>query len=342
MASNQSSSLSVLIEQMQIKLKVRPDLRGALREEVEEWVAEAEELQAKLRTTLRVEAIVDPEVERLLDVDDLVREVKGAKEWLGSLGFIVSPEFLDVEMNAVPGPTMLLGPLKEPEVVGGAAKEPGAEGDSMREPETLSKIPLPIAGSPGQLATVQPRSSGSSRRLAIVARARRMRRLLSRTKFHNQWRSMVIPSMRTYSGGTFIAGVGDAFTMVMPAAARRERCVGDAFAIARVVSRQRYVAKDKKDGREPEVKERGSKGKSKGKAKDKGSTTGPSSISWKGVLGKLVVYLRRHLNVYAGRRGEGGGAGGEVGGADEECVPEVERFKRRGFGSFVLKPSMVP
>ncbi|KAF8496297.1 hypothetical protein JB92DRAFT_2991044, partial [Gautieria morchelliformis] len=41
-----------------------------------------------------------------------------------------------------------------------------------------------------------------------------------------------------------------------------------------------YVAKDEKDGREPEVKERGSKGKSKGKAKDKGS----SSISSKGVL----------------------------------------------------------
>ncbi|KAF8490570.1 hypothetical protein JB92DRAFT_3008604 [Gautieria morchelliformis] len=48
-----------------------------------------------------------------------------------------------------------------------------------------------------------------------------------------------------------------------------------------------YVAKDEKDSREPEVKERGSKGKSKGKAKDKGS----SSISSKGVLGTRTSTL---------------------------------------------------
>ncbi|KAF8529952.1 hypothetical protein JB92DRAFT_3106348 [Gautieria morchelliformis] len=107
---------------------------------------------------------------------------------------------------------------------------------------------------------------------------------------------------------------------------------------------EEYVAKDEKDSREPEVKERGLKGKSKGKAKDKGLTTGSSSISSKGVLGKFVMpFLRASLadsqippkapNVYAGRRGEDGGAGGEVGGSDEECVQKVERFKWRGVGT---------
>ncbi|KAF8479817.1 hypothetical protein JB92DRAFT_3102196 [Gautieria morchelliformis] len=65
--------------------------------------------------------------------------------------------------------------------------------------------------------------------------------------------------------------------MVTPAVVRRGRCVGDAFVIARAVSRQR-------DGREPEVKERGLKGKSKGKARKKGRRQIP----------------RRHPNVYAG------------------------------------------
>ncbi|KAF8532063.1 hypothetical protein JB92DRAFT_2846598, partial [Gautieria morchelliformis] len=52
-----------------------------------------------------------------------------------------------------------------------------------------------------------------------------------------------------------------------------------------------YVAKGEKDGREPEVKERGSKGKSKGKAKDRGLATGSSSISSKGVLGTQTSTL---------------------------------------------------
>ncbi|KAF8510613.1 hypothetical protein JB92DRAFT_2831505 [Gautieria morchelliformis] len=126
MAPNESSSLSVLIERTWVKLKVHPDLRGALREEVE---------QAELRTTLRVEAIADPDFERPSEVDDLAREVKEAKEWFGSVGFLVSPEFLDAGMNAVPEPIASRGPSKEPEVLGVATKEPRIEGDSMRESE---------------------------------------------------------------------------------------------------------------------------------------------------------------------------------------------------------------
>ncbi|KAF8519283.1 hypothetical protein JB92DRAFT_2828491 [Gautieria morchelliformis] len=133
-----------------IKLKVRPDLRGVLREEVEQWVAEAEGLQ---------------------DVDDLAREVKETKEWLGSVDFVVSPEFLDVEMNAVPGPTASRGPSKEPEVVGLVAKEPEEGKDSVREPETSlirsfvedsAPVVEPIAvppESPQPLATVPPVST---------------------------------------------------------------------------------------------------------------------------------------------------------------------------------------
>ncbi|KAF8512483.1 hypothetical protein JB92DRAFT_3117092 [Gautieria morchelliformis] len=156
MAPNESSSLSVLIERTRVKLKVRPDLRGALRENVEQWAVEAEELQAELRTTLRVEAIADPDFERPLEVDHLVREVKEAKEWLGSVGFLVSPEFLDAGMNAVSVPVASRGPSKEPEVVRGATKEPGVEGDSMQESENPAHAAEPIAGSPGQSATVQP------------------------------------------------------------------------------------------------------------------------------------------------------------------------------------------
>ncbi|KAF8516803.1 hypothetical protein JB92DRAFT_3114000 [Gautieria morchelliformis] len=156
MAPNESSSLSVLIERTWVKLKVRPDLRGALREEVEQWAVEAEELQAELRTTLRVEAIADPDFEHPLEVDDLVREVKEAKEWFRSVGFLVSPEFLDAGMNTVPEPIASRGPSKEPEVVGGATKEPRVEGDSMRESENPARTAEPIAGSPGQSATVQP------------------------------------------------------------------------------------------------------------------------------------------------------------------------------------------
>ncbi|KAF8478844.1 hypothetical protein JB92DRAFT_3133791 [Gautieria morchelliformis] len=89
------SSLSSLIERMQMSVKVRPDLWTNLCEEVEQWVVEAKGIQGELRTALQ--------------------EVKEAKEWLGSLVFTVNPVFLGVEMNPVHGPTVLQCPLKEPE-----------------------------------------------------------------------------------------------------------------------------------------------------------------------------------------------------------------------------------
>ncbi|KAF8518058.1 hypothetical protein JB92DRAFT_2904018 [Gautieria morchelliformis] len=68
------------------------------------------------------------------------------------------------------------------------------------------------------------------------------------------------------------------------------RCIRDCqgcVAAEVLVPPLEYVAKDEKDSREPEVRERGSKGKSKGKVKDKGS----SSISSKGVLGTRTSTL---------------------------------------------------
>ncbi|KAF8457375.1 hypothetical protein JB92DRAFT_3079216 [Gautieria morchelliformis] len=63
------------------------------------------------------------------------------------------------------------------------------------------------------------------------------------------------------------------------------RCIRDRQGC---VAAEEYVAKD---DREPDVKERGSKGKGKGKAKDKGLATGSSSISSKGVLGTRTSTL---------------------------------------------------
>ncbi|KAF8511586.1 hypothetical protein JB92DRAFT_3117889 [Gautieria morchelliformis] len=140
-------------------VKVRLDFQGELREEVGQWVVEAEGIQAKLRSAMRVEAIIDPAFKRTSDVDDLVKEVKEAKEWLGSLDFIVNLEFFDVGMKPVPDPTPSRCPSKEPEVVGQVAKEPEVGGNTVRESENSTPVVEPIAVSPKSpqpSASVQP------------------------------------------------------------------------------------------------------------------------------------------------------------------------------------------
>ncbi|KAF8507750.1 hypothetical protein JB92DRAFT_3145252 [Gautieria morchelliformis] len=72
---------------------------------------------------------------------------------------------------------------------------------------------------------------------------------------------------------------------VLKRPAKCGRCIRDRQGC---VAAEEYVAKD---DREPEVKERGSKGKSKGKVKDKGLATGSSLISSKGVLGTRTSTL---------------------------------------------------
>ncbi|KAF8516488.1 hypothetical protein JB92DRAFT_2829296 [Gautieria morchelliformis] len=288
MAPNESSSLSVLIERTRVKLKVRPDLRGALREEVEQWVVEAEELQAELRATLRVEAIADPNFERPSEVDDLAREVKEAKEWFGS----------------------------EPEVLGVATKEPRIEGDSVREPEdegegtrTPKKARKERTRSPSpEVVVVEPTPAQrrKGRANALVAESDKVPQSVAK---HGYPEHAYLLGWLIYNGHEVLK---------RPAKCGRclrygHTCSGEAGKMF-LVPPLEYVAKDEKDSREPVVKERGLKGKSKGKAKEKGSTAG---CPW-------------HLNVCAGRRGEGGGSGGEVGGVDEECVSKAQRFERRG------------
>ncbi|KAF8511974.1 hypothetical protein JB92DRAFT_3143908 [Gautieria morchelliformis] len=107
------SSFSSLLERMQAMIKVRPKFQANLQEEVEQWVVDAEGIQAELQAALRVEAVIDPKFERPLDVDNLVKEVKEAKEWLRSLTFTVDPAFLDIKLNLVSCPTGLRRPLKD-------------------------------------------------------------------------------------------------------------------------------------------------------------------------------------------------------------------------------------
>ncbi|KAF8482278.1 hypothetical protein JB92DRAFT_3132516 [Gautieria morchelliformis] len=295
MASNESSSLSVLIERTRVKLKVRPDLWGALREEVEQWVAEAEELQAELRTTLCVKAIADPDFKRPSDVDDLVREVKEAKEWLGSVGFLVIPEFLDAGMNVVSEPIASWGPSKEPEVVGDAAKEPGVEGDSMRESEnegentrTPKKAWKERARSPSpEIIAVEltPAHRCKGQANALVTESDKVPQSGAK---HGYPEHAYLLGWLIYNGHEVLQRpercgrcLRYGHTCSGEAGKMCGRCIRDCQGC---VVAEEYMAKDEKDGREPEVKERGSKGKSKGKAKDKGLMTGPSSISSKGVL----------------------------------------------------------
>ncbi|KAF8496303.1 hypothetical protein JB92DRAFT_3226816 [Gautieria morchelliformis] len=229
MAPNEPSSLSVLIERTRVKLK------------------------AELCTTLRVEAIVDPDFERASEVDDLVREVKEAKEWLGSVGFLVSPEFLDAGMNVVSEPIALRGPLKEPEVVGGATNEPEPRGTvcgSLKAWKECPRSPSP------EMVAVEPTPAQcrKGRANALVSESDKVPQSVAK---HGYPEHAYLLGWLIYNGHEVLK---------RPAKlARQGRCVGDAFVIARAVSRQR-----------PEVKERGSKGMSKGKAKDKGSTTDTS------------------------------------------------------------------
>ncbi|KAF8505303.1 hypothetical protein JB92DRAFT_2833045 [Gautieria morchelliformis] len=315
MADNKSLSLAVLIERTRVKLKVHPEFRRDLREDMEEWVVVAEELQAELRTTLCVEVTVDPDFERPSDVDDLIREVKEAKD----------PKFLDAEMNAVQGPTVSRGPSKEPEVIGDAAKEA----------ETLSKVWFLLLSqslhhpsrSDSQLQAClwarsidrcfcHPRTKATrlQHRRSLAKNARSPRPevvVVEPTPAHRRKgraNALVVESDKVPQsvvkhgypeeayllGWLIYKGLG---VLKRPAKCGRclrygHTCSGDAGKMCGrcirdrqgCVAAEEYVAKDERDGREPAVKERGSKGKSKGKGKDKGLATGSSSISSKGVL----------------------------------------------------------
>ncbi|KAF8488621.1 hypothetical protein JB92DRAFT_2836262 [Gautieria morchelliformis] len=367
MADNKSLSLAVLIERTRVKLKVCPEFRRDLREDMEEWVVVAEELQAELRTTLHVEAIVDPDFECPSDVDDLMREVKEAKEWLGGTGFLLSPEFLDAEMNTVQGPTASRGPSKEPEVIGDAAKEVESSAP-VAEPIAASSKSLrlsatgPSVGTKRQPMFLSSEDEGDEAPTPKKPRKERTRRPMPEvvtvepTPAHcrkGRVNALVVESDKVLQsvvkhgypeeayllGWLIYKGLG---VLKRPVKCGRclcygHTCSGDAGKMCGrcihdrqgCVAAEEYVAKDEKDGREPAVKDRGSKGKSKGKGKDKGLAMGLLSPLPE-YLQLILRYPRRHPNVYAGRRGEGGGSGGEVGGVDGKCVLKAQRFERRG------------
>ncbi|KAF8494507.1 hypothetical protein JB92DRAFT_2996391 [Gautieria morchelliformis] len=208
---------------------------------------------------LCVEAIVDPDFERPSDVNDLVKEVKEAKEWLGGAGFLLSPEFLDARMNAVQGMTASRGPSKEAEIV---AVEP------------------------------TPAHRRKGRATALVAEADKVPQSVAK---HGYPEHAYLLGWLIYQGHNVLKRPAKCarclrygHTCSGEAGKMCGRCIRDRQGC---VVAEEYVAKDEKDSREPEVKERGSKGKSKGKAKDKGSTTGSSSISSKGVLGTRTSTL---------------------------------------------------
>ncbi|KAF8532285.1 hypothetical protein JB92DRAFT_3138455 [Gautieria morchelliformis] len=307
---NESSSLSVLIERTRVKLKVRPDLRGALREEVEQWAAEAEELQAELHTTLRVEVIVDHDFERPSEVDDLVREVKEAKEWLGSN---------DSVARSVEG------------TQGSGGCYEGARSRGGHSLEDHARAAEPIAGSPGQSATVQPvrmkrrpmflssEDEGENTRTPKKARKERTRsplpeiiaverllpivaRVPQSVAKHGYPEHAYLLGWLIYNGHKVLkrpAKCGQCLryghTCSGEVGKMCGRCIRDRQGC---VAAEEYVVKDEKDGRELEVKERGSKGKSKGKAKEK--------VDDRSVL-DFVEGRPWHPNVYTGQRGENGG-----------------------------------
>ncbi|KAF8518876.1 hypothetical protein JB92DRAFT_2900949 [Gautieria morchelliformis] len=228
-------------------------------------------------------------------------------------------------MNAVQGKTALRGPSKEAEVVGDATKglenpapvvepiaappeslRPSTVGPSMgmkRQPMFLSsedegdgapplkKPRKERAWSPTpEIVAVEPTPSHrrKGRATALVAEADKVPQSVAK---HGYPEHAYLLGWLIYQGRDILKRPakcgGEAGRMCGRCIRDRQGCV----AAEVLVPPLEYVAKDEKDSREPEVKERGSKGKSKGKAKDKGLTTGSSSISSKGVLGTRTSTL---------------------------------------------------
>ncbi|KAF8513616.1 hypothetical protein JB92DRAFT_3116229 [Gautieria morchelliformis] len=131
-------TIQAILERTQMIVKVCPDFQGELREEMEQWVGDAEEIQAELWKALRVEAVVDPDFERPTEVDELAKEVKEAKVWLEGSLFTLQPLFSEAEFSLAPCPVPSRHPSKEPE----------ATQSSGKEPEVLGKAPAPVPQSP--------------------------------------------------------------------------------------------------------------------------------------------------------------------------------------------------
>ncbi|KAF8529505.1 hypothetical protein JB92DRAFT_3106766 [Gautieria morchelliformis] len=285
MATNRSS-LSSLLKQMQTSVKVRPDLRTNLCEEVEQWVVEAEGIQ--------VEEITDHEFKCLLDVNDLVKEEPKVG---GST--VKEPE---VEGSTVKEPRDS-APVVEPIAVSPESPEPSGtvqpvrtkwqpmflsseeEGEDAPTPkkariEQGSQQPhLEVARSPSPklVAVEQPP--------ALLAEVDKVPQSVVKQDYPEHafllgWKIFIGPEMvmKPVNCGQCLCYN---HTCSGQAGKMCGQCICDHQAC---VSPEDYKAKEEKDAMEAEVKDRGMKAKVRVKVKDRGSTAGPSSISSKGIL----------------------------------------------------------
>ncbi|KAF8491123.1 hypothetical protein JB92DRAFT_3128534 [Gautieria morchelliformis] len=244
-------------------VRVRPDLRTNLCEEVEQWVVNAEGIQVELRTALWVDAVVDPEFERPLDVDDLAKEVKEAKEWLGSLMFTVDPEFLN-----------------EPEVEGSIAKapqrrrrreHPDAEVGQDRARSTATSFGVEQPHAPHQKGWVNAQVAEVDKIPQSV-----VKQGYPEHTFLRGWKIFIGPEMVMKP-----AKCGQCLHYSHTCSGQVRKMCGRGIRDRQAcVSPEEYEAKEEKDAREAEAREWGMKGK----GKDKGLTVGTSLISSKGIL----------------------------------------------------------
>ncbi|KAF8530696.1 hypothetical protein JB92DRAFT_2825549 [Gautieria morchelliformis] len=102
---------------------VRPDFWGELCEEMEQWVGDAEEVQAELQKALRVEAVVDPEFKWPTEADELVKEVKEAKVWLEGSLFTLQLVFMEANTSLALCPVPSRHPPKEPKATQSNVKD---------------------------------------------------------------------------------------------------------------------------------------------------------------------------------------------------------------------------
>ncbi|KAF8512108.1 hypothetical protein JB92DRAFT_3117428 [Gautieria morchelliformis] len=143
-----TSTFPTILERTQTVLKVRPNFWGELREEMEQWVGNAVEVQAELWKVLRVEAVVDPEFEQPPEADELVKEIKEVKVWLESSAFTLHPVFVEADTSLAPCPVSSQHLSKEPKATQSTGKDPeeyqvkeekGTWEAEVREPGTKVK-----------------------------------------------------------------------------------------------------------------------------------------------------------------------------------------------------------
>ncbi|KAF8489055.1 hypothetical protein JB92DRAFT_3129654 [Gautieria morchelliformis] len=285
-----TSSFSAILERTQTVLKFHPDFQGELREEIEECIGDAEEVQA-------VRSFV---MSRLIS-PYLVPSQHLSKD----------PEATQSSAKDLKAPA----PVLQPPVVPRRSAMPQVVEPPVRmkrQPMLLSSdeqgdnAPTPKKAKTGDPPQRIPKAAHSSLLEIILDEQPSAPRRKGHANAQVAEADKVPQSVvkQGYPEHMFLLGwkiyIREHEVVMKPAKCGRclryghmcsglagkmcGRCIRDRQGC---VSPEEYEAKEEKDAREAEVKERGTKGKAKGKAKDKGSMTGPSSISSKGILDTL-------------------------------------------------------